>query len=161
MTTPQVAHTPVFIDPDAFVLDGHELRAGIELGTTSRFGDGIWDLHPINHQDQLVRSILNFPTLPEPFRAVAKELFYALLVGETATRGGPPQTGVYSYCLQPREEVLGLGTHAGPLHTGGDDPRGPRRLSTMGPAHGFEPNAARYAQAGRPAVLGVPRCPPH
>ena len=82
MTTPQVAHTPVFIDPDAFVLDGHELREGIELGTTSRFGDGIWDLHPINHQDQLVRSILNFPTLPEPFRAVAKELFYALLVGE-------------------------------------------------------------------------------
>ena len=82
MTTPQVAHTPVFIDPDAFVLGGHELREGIELATTSRFGDDIWDLHPINHQDQLVRSILNFPTLPEPFRAVTKELFYALLVGE-------------------------------------------------------------------------------
>ena len=82
MTTPQVAHTPVFIDPDAFVLGGHELREGIELATTSRFGDDIWDLHPINHQDQLARSILNFPTLPEPFRAVTKELFYALLVGE-------------------------------------------------------------------------------
>jgi hypothetical protein len=82
MTTPQVAQTPEFIDPDTFVLDGHELREGIELATTSRFGEDIWDLHPINHQDQLARSILNFPTLPEPFRSVTKELFYALLAGE-------------------------------------------------------------------------------
>lgn len=82
MTTPHVTHSPVLIDPNAFVLHRHELREGIELATTSRFGDDIWDLHPINHQDQLVRSILNFPTLPEPFRAVTKELFYALLLGE-------------------------------------------------------------------------------
>src|SRR5882762_11851381 len=82
MTQPHAAQTPVFIAPDAFVLQGHELREGIELATTSRFGDDIWDLHPINHQDQLVRSILNFPALPEPFRVVTKELFYALLVGE-------------------------------------------------------------------------------
>jgi hypothetical protein len=61
MTQPHTAQTPVFITPDALVLQGHELREGIELATTSRFGDDIWDLHPINHQDQLVRSILNFP----------------------------------------------------------------------------------------------------
>jgi hypothetical protein len=82
MTQPQAAQTDGFVVPSAFVLQGHELREGIELATTSRFGDDIWDLHPINHQDQLVRTILNFPTLPEQFRVVAKELFYALLVGE-------------------------------------------------------------------------------
>jgi hypothetical protein len=82
MTRPRLAPTPVFIAPDAFVLHGHELRVGTELATTSRFGDDVWDLDPINHQDQLVRNILNFPTLPEQFRAVTKELFYALLVGE-------------------------------------------------------------------------------
>ncbi len=82
MTQPHAAETPVFIAPDLFVLQGHELREGIELATTSRFGDDIWDLHSINHQDQLVRTILNFPTLPEQFRVVTKELFYALLVGE-------------------------------------------------------------------------------
>jgi len=82
MTQPHAAQTPVFIAPDAFVLQGHELREGIELATTSRFGDDVWDLYPINHQDQLVRNILNFPTLPEQYRAVTKELFYAMLVGE-------------------------------------------------------------------------------
>jgi hypothetical protein len=44
MTIPQVAPIPVFIDPNALVLDGHELREGIKLATTSRFGDDIWDL---------------------------------------------------------------------------------------------------------------------
>jgi hypothetical protein len=82
VTQPQTARTTPFIAPDAFVLQGHELREGIELAGTSQFGDDIWDLRPINHQDQLVRSILNFPTLPEQFRAVTKELFYALLVCE-------------------------------------------------------------------------------
>jgi integrase len=64
------------------VLEGHELREGIDLADTSRFGEDVWDLGPINHQDHLLRSILNFPTLPARFRAVSKELFYALLVGE-------------------------------------------------------------------------------
>jgi hypothetical protein len=82
VTQPHATQTPVFIAPDAFVLQGHELREGIGLAATSRFGDDVWDLDPINHQDQLVRNILNFPTLPEQFRVVTKELFYALLVGE-------------------------------------------------------------------------------
>ena len=68
--------------PRALVLDGHELRSGVNLSDTSRFGDDVWDLSPINHQEHLRRNILNFPTLPQRFQLVAKELFYALLVGE-------------------------------------------------------------------------------
>ena len=66
-------------------MDGHELRDGIDLADSSHFGDDIWQLAPINHQDHLSRNILNFPSLPEQFRAVTKELFYALLVGELPT----------------------------------------------------------------------------
>ena len=82
MTQVHAVHSAAPIPADAFVLDGHELRDGIDLADTSRFGDDIWQLAPINHQDHLSRNILNFPSLPEQFRAVTKELFYALLVGE-------------------------------------------------------------------------------
>lgn len=82
MTQVAETHAGGPISPDAFVLEGHELREGIDLADTSRFGEDVWDLGPINHQDHLVRNILNFPTLPARFRAVSKELFYALLVGE-------------------------------------------------------------------------------
>jgi hypothetical protein len=80
--TPAILSAAEPIPADAFVLEGHELRDGVELADTSRFGDDIWHLHPINHQDHLNRNILSFPTLPDEFRAVTKELFYALLVGD-------------------------------------------------------------------------------
>ena len=75
MTQVHAVHSAAPIAADAFVLDGHELRDGIDLADTSRFGDDIWQLAPINHQDHLSRNILNFPSLPEQFRAVTKELF--------------------------------------------------------------------------------------
>src|SRR6185503_587337 len=83
--TPAILSAAEPIPADAFVLEGHELRDGVELADTSRFGDDIWHLHPINHQDHLNRNILSFPTLPDEFRAVTKELFYALLVGDLPT----------------------------------------------------------------------------
>src|SRR6185436_6747443 len=73
--TPAILSAAEPIPADAFVLEGHELRDGVELADTSRFGDDIWHLHPINHQDHLNRNILSFPTLPDEFRAVTKELF--------------------------------------------------------------------------------------
>jgi hypothetical protein len=82
MTQVHPIHAAEPIPADAFVFDGRDLRDGINLADTSRFGDDVWHLHPINHQDHLTRNILNFPSLPGQFRAVTKELFYALLVGE-------------------------------------------------------------------------------
>lgn len=70
------------IAADAPVLTGQQLRDGDDLGSTSRFGDAVWDLSPIIHQAHQRRLILNFPTIPAPLRAVAKELFYALLAGD-------------------------------------------------------------------------------
>ncbi|GAA3339474.1 hypothetical protein GCM10020358_23400 [Amorphoplanes nipponensis] len=70
------------IAPDALVLIGQQLRAGDDLASTSRFGDAVWDLSPIIHQAHQRRLILNFPTIPAPLRAAAKELFYTLLAGD-------------------------------------------------------------------------------
>jgi len=44
--TPAILSAAEPIPADAFVLEGHELRDGIELADTSRFGDDIWHLHP-------------------------------------------------------------------------------------------------------------------
>ena len=79
MTTPQVAHTPVFIDPDAFVLDGHELREGIELATTSRFGDDIWDLTPGVFEAHASAISLNFAIRPAALRQATKHYFWQLI----------------------------------------------------------------------------------
>src|SRR5882762_7563468 len=146
MTQPHAAQTPVFIAPDAFVLQGHELREGIELATTSRFGDDVWDLYPINHQDQLVRNILNFPPLPEQYRAVTKELFYAMLVGEL-----PPgevrlkQSSIRSAFTHVKKFLDWA--HARPPHAGVDHPGGLPRISPVVAQHVFGPVTARHATA--------------
>ena len=67
---------------DARVLEYSELRDDTDITNTSRFGDGVWDMSPMNHQAHQGRTILNFPTLPAPFQIVSKELFYALLACE-------------------------------------------------------------------------------
>lgn len=82
---------PCPIAPDARVLANSDLRDDVDIATTSRFDDDVWDLSPMNHQAHQRVIRLNFPTIPAAFRAVAKELCYALLAcelpeGETRLR---------------------------------------------------------------------------
>ena len=64
------------------VLAKRKLRPGLKLVDTSRFDDDVWVLTPAVHQQHLRAQILDFRTLPERFRLVAKELFYLLLIGD-------------------------------------------------------------------------------
>jgi len=73
---------PPTIPDSAPVLAKRPLQAGQKLAGTSRFGDDVWVLTPAIHQQHLRRMILDFRTLPERFRPVAKELFYLLLTGD-------------------------------------------------------------------------------
>lgn len=70
------------ISPEARVLEHCDLRDDYDIAQTCRFGDDVWDMSPMNHQAHQRMNILNFPTLPAPFQAVAKELFYAMLACE-------------------------------------------------------------------------------
>jgi hypothetical protein len=70
------------ISDAALVLAGRKLRPGLKLADTSRFGDDVWVLTPAIHQRHLRGLVLDFRTLPERFRLVAKELFYLLLIGD-------------------------------------------------------------------------------
>ncbi|MFI1852903.1 hypothetical protein [Streptomyces sp. NPDC020480] len=63
----------------SLVLAKRTLAPGARLTTTSRFGDDVWNLAPALTQRHQPSLILNFLTLPTPFRQVAKELFYAFL----------------------------------------------------------------------------------
>ncbi|GAB3400008.1 hypothetical protein [Amycolatopsis echigonensis] len=81
------------IPADTLVLREQQLLDEVDLADTSRFGDMIWDLRPVNHQAHRRRFILNFPTLPEPYQQVAKELFFALLAGESPAGEARPKLG--------------------------------------------------------------------
>ncbi|MDT4993383.1 MAG: hypothetical protein QOH97_3275, partial [Actinoplanes sp.] len=64
---------------DIFVLHARSLRAGTSLESTARFGDDVWPLGPILHQDHMRNLILDFTTLPARWQTLGKELSYALL----------------------------------------------------------------------------------
>ncbi|MEU9291461.1 hypothetical protein AB0D57_44310 [Streptomyces sp. NPDC048275] len=64
-----------------FVLHGRPLRDGLALEETSQFGDDVWQLGPAIHKSNVRNLILNFERVPTGFRAVAKQLAYALLSG--------------------------------------------------------------------------------
>ncbi|MFI6163034.1 hypothetical protein ACIA59_24170 [Micromonospora haikouensis] len=64
------------------VLAGRELRPDIDIETTARFGDPVWELTPALVQKHQRRMKLDFTTLPERYRHVAKELFHAKLTGD-------------------------------------------------------------------------------
>jgi hypothetical protein len=66
---------------DALVLKGRELRAGITVRSTARFGDPVWDLTPALVQKHQRRMQLDFTTVPARYRQVARELCYAKLTG--------------------------------------------------------------------------------
>lgn len=68
--------TPV---ADALVLGTRPLRPGVELATTSRFGDDTWRLEPAILQQHSPSLALTFLTVPEAHRLVAKQLCYAML----------------------------------------------------------------------------------
>ena len=53
---------------------------GARRATTSRFHDDVWHLTPAVLQQHKQAVILNFTTLPDLFRFVAKELCCAMLV---------------------------------------------------------------------------------
>jgi len=70
-----IAHTHL-------VLAKRPLAPGVALTSTSRFGDDVWNLAPALTQLHQPSLILNFLTLPAPFREVAKELFFAFLTND-------------------------------------------------------------------------------
>jgi hypothetical protein len=85
MTVPAIASPS---EPDGYraggqdyVLSGRPLRPGTSLESTSRFGDGWWDLQPAQLQHQAKALSLNFENVPERYRADAKNLFLLLLNG--------------------------------------------------------------------------------
>jgi hypothetical protein len=80
------------IPADALVLHNREIRDGVLLENTSRFGDEIWVLSPAVHQVHQVHHIMNFPALPDRFRHSAKELFYTLLAADPPP--GEPRYGL-------------------------------------------------------------------
>jgi hypothetical protein len=81
--TTSSARAPIRAIPDAaLVLAKRKLRAGLRLADTSRFGDDVWVLTPAILQRHERSLSLDFRTLPERFRLVAKELFYLLLTGD-------------------------------------------------------------------------------
>jgi integrase len=73
-------------------LQNRELRDDVALNSTSRFADEIWVLSPAVHQVHHRNHIMNFPTIPKPFRSTAKELFYTLLTGDPPP--GEPRYGL-------------------------------------------------------------------
>ena len=79
-TAPTASSSPAAAD--AYVLENRDLQEDVLLAATSRFGDDVWDLTPLNHQAHHRMMSLHFPSLPPQFQAVAKELFYALLTCE-------------------------------------------------------------------------------
>jgi hypothetical protein len=53
----------------------------VQLEETSRFSDDIWDLTPALLQHHSHAMILNFATIPAPYRLPAKQLCHRLLSG--------------------------------------------------------------------------------
>src|SRR5579859_2639399 len=66
---------------DLLVLRGRELRAGVLLEETSRFGDGRWVLTPAILQRHERGAVLDFTRVPAAHQAVARELFDDMLSG--------------------------------------------------------------------------------
>ncbi|HUY48645.1 MAG TPA: hypothetical protein VMV92_23485 [Streptosporangiaceae bacterium] len=67
--------------PGLLVLHGRELRDGVRLEQTSRFGDDRWVLTPAILQRHERGAVLDFTRVPAAHRAVARELFYGVLSG--------------------------------------------------------------------------------
>ncbi|GCE40847.1 hypothetical protein Rhow_004490 [Rhodococcus wratislaviensis] len=64
------------------MLQARTLREGIDLADTSRYGDDVWVLDPAQTQSHYKALILNFIALPESYRPVAKQMYFAMLSGE-------------------------------------------------------------------------------
>lgn len=82
MTTSAARTLHPGIPHDALVFANQPLVAGYVLETTARFGDDKWDLSPVLHQRHQHVLSIDFTTLPIQFRAVTKELFFALLTND-------------------------------------------------------------------------------
>ncbi|MGW1520798.1 site-specific integrase [Streptomyces sp. NPDC002287] len=67
----------------ALVLAVRPLRAEVRLEETSRFSDDTWSLTPAWLRADRMPLKLDFTTVPPPFVATAKRLFYALLTQDT------------------------------------------------------------------------------
>jgi integrase len=87
--------------PDAFVLEGRVLRAGIPLEATSRFSDPVWRLEPAQLQRHERALSLNFFAFPDPMRLAAKVFAYTLL-----KRGDPDEGQVAISTVRKRVDEL-------------------------------------------------------
>jgi len=65
-----------------FVLHERPLRPGWALEDTSRFRDDVWILTPALIQRHQQALQINFRTVPEPYRLLAKTFFYVKLSGD-------------------------------------------------------------------------------
>jgi integrase len=79
---PQPASRRPGVRDDTLVLGDRPLRPSVLRAATSRFRDLVWDLTPALHHQHHRKLVLNFASMPEQFRLVAKELYFALLAGE-------------------------------------------------------------------------------
>lgn len=82
MTTAHGHSDDTPVSADALIFAQTPLRNGVDLDSTARFGEDVWDLSPALLQKQQRSLKLDFATLPGRYRLVAKELFYAQLSGE-------------------------------------------------------------------------------
>lgn len=70
------------IADDTYVLAGRPLRAGVRLADTSRFAEEVWVMKPAQLQRHQTDLVIDFRSIPEQFRRVAKEIVYTLLRGD-------------------------------------------------------------------------------
>lgn len=66
---------------DLQVLENRPLRSGITVAETACYSDDTWLLTPAILQQHVKATRLTFTAVPQPFRAVAKQLMYTMLSG--------------------------------------------------------------------------------
>jgi hypothetical protein len=112
--------------PGTYVFHGRRLRPGVVLKQTARFDDDVWHLGPIMGQQHQGGRSLNFGSLPEAYRPVAKELFYSLLSGDLpADEDRPSVSTMASAMVELRRFLTWLSTRAAALR------RPPEPLSSL------------------------------
>lgn len=99
---------------DRLIFDGRPVRTETDRQQAARFIDDVWDLAPGSFQQHHVRIILDFTTLPTPYRLIAKELALTLLSGPVPTRElGLPKVGtIVSLFASIRSFLIWLNTQA-------------------------------------------------
>ncbi|MDX2544085.1 hypothetical protein ACOT81_20930 [Streptomyces sp. WI04-05B] len=110
------AARPEPVPGKSLLLAARPLRAGSVLEETSRYADDTWVLTPAWPRAERKSLKLDFTTLPPPFVATVKRLFYALLIQDTPP-GEPPITiaSIRTYFSCVRRFVLWADTRGRPL----------------------------------------------